>query len=103
MVKRDNGPAISCLDLLAEDIFVLLSCTLNQGDQGNEAEKEQELVLVSPDGVHAIQRKWLRETLISHVKGAKEREVCHSTQNKSLIQNKGRGVLTQDGAQGCEG
>ena len=78
MALIDHSPSISRPDLLAERVLVLLSGALHQGHEGDESEKEEELVLVPPDGVHAVQGQGPGEALIAHVEGAQEGEVCHS-------------------------
>ena len=62
----------------SETVFVRLARRLYQGDQQNEAEEEQELVFITINGVHAIQRKWLAETLIAHVERSDEAKFFHT-------------------------
>ena len=65
-------PPVGGLHLLTEGVLVLLSRTLDKGDECDETEEEEELVLVSPDGVHAVEGQGPREALIAHVEGAQE-------------------------------
>lgn len=65
-------PPVGGLHLLTEGVLVLLSRTLDKGDERDEAEEEEELVLVAPDGVHAVEGQGPREALIAHVEGSQE-------------------------------
>ena len=75
-----HRPPVGGLHLVTECVLVLLSGALDEGDECNEAEEKEELVLVAPDGVHAVEGQGPREALIAHVEGAQEREVGHPTQ-----------------------
>ena len=73
MAERELGVAVGGDTLLlSQRILVLLASALDQGDQSDEAEQEEKLILVTVHGVHAIQGEWLTEALIAHVKGADE-------------------------------
>ena len=54
MSKLDNRPPVRGLDLLPQSILILLAGGLDDGDEEDEPEEEKELVLVAPDGVHAV-------------------------------------------------
>ena len=80
----DQGPPVRGPHLLTEGVLILLSSALDEGDERDEAKEEEELVLVAPDGVHAVQGEGTRETLVAHVEGAQEREVGHTTYQMRL-------------------
>ena len=50
-----DGPPVCTLNHLTENVLVLLSGALDDGDERDESEEEEELVLVAPDGIHAVQ------------------------------------------------
>ena len=79
MSQVNQGPSVRRLYLSSQRILILLASWLDNGDEGDESEEEEELVLVAPDGIHAVQREGAGKALIAHVEGAQEGEIGHTT------------------------
>ena len=76
--ERDLSISICGLDLASESLLVLLSAGEKKRHYDEEAEQEEQLVLVSVDGVHSLKSKWFAEALIAHVESGCKTKVSHS-------------------------